>query len=146
MDKKIVSIEPGIGAGPIILGNSRDSIQSAYTYAYSSFFKTNTSKFRSDHCEIAGFITHYDSIGNTNYIEVFNRENQAVSYEIYGLKTKNITLGELKKALVSKNISFKVNDYGIEAENIGLSTFNHDLQSDEDTIESFGIFKSMQSA
>lgn len=144
VDKTSLFIEPGIGAGPIILGKNRESIQSAYRYIYSSFFKTNTTKFRSDHCEIAGFIAHYDSVGNTNYIEIFNGENQVVEYEIYGINIKNLTLGELKKVLASKNISFEVNEYGIEADSIGLSTFNHDLQSDEDIVESFGIFKSVQ--
>jgi len=45
-----------------------------------------------------------------------------------------------------KGIPFEIDDYGINAASIGLSTFNHDLQSDEDIIESFGIFNSVQSA
>ncbi|TWE05659.1 hypothetical protein FB481_10632 [Pseudomonas sp. AG1028] len=146
MERKIVAIEPGVGAGPIILGNNRESIQNAYKYIYSSFFKSSDSKFRSDHCKIAGFIAHYDLAGDTNYIEIFNEENQEVDYAIYGTRTKGITLGKLKKILTLRNIHFEVNEYGIEAESIGLSTFNHDLQSDEDVIESFGIFKSAQRA
>ncbi|MED5523930.1 MAG: hypothetical protein VX447_04130 [Pseudomonadota bacterium] len=146
MDKTTFVIEPGIGAGPVILGKHRDAIQEAYTYVYSSFFKAQTSKFRSDECELAGFIAHYDLSGNTKHIEIFSGERQVIEYEIFGMKAKNITLSELKKYLSFKGISFEINDYGIKAASIGLSTFNYDLQSDEDIIESFGIFKSMQSA
>lgn len=139
-------IEPGIGAGPVILGKHRDAIQAAYTYVYSSFFKAQTSKFRSDQCELAGFIAHYDLTGNTKHIEIFNGEHQVTEYEVFGIKAKNITLSKLKKHLSLKGIPFEIDDYGINAASIGLSTFNHDLQSDEDIIESFGIFNSVQSA
>jgi len=146
VDKKTFAIEPGIGAGPIILGKHRDSIQEAYTYVYSSFFKVQTSKFRSDQCELAGFIAHYDLTGKTKHIEIFNSERQAIEYEIFGMKAKSTTLSSLKKYLILKGVFFEIDDYGIKAASIGLSTFNHDLQSDEDIIESFGIFNPVQSA
>lgn len=146
MDKRTFVIEPGIGAGPVILGKHRDAIQAAYTYVYSSFFKVQTSKFRSDQCELAGFIAHYDLDGNAEHIEIFNGEHQEIEYEIFGVGAKNITLSQLKKYLTLEGIPFEIDDYGISAASIGLSTFNHDLQSDEDIIESFGIFNALRSA
>jgi hypothetical protein len=108
VDKTTFVIEPGIGAGPVILGKHRDAIQAAYTYVYSSFFKAQTSKFRSDQCELAGFIAHYDLTGNTKHIEIFNGEHQVIEYEIFGIKAKNITLSKLKKHLSLKGIPFEM--------------------------------------
>lgn len=144
--KKNVAIEAGIGAGPIVLGCHRDHIQRAYTYIYSSFFKTRASKFRSDHCEIAGFIAHYDLNGLVEYIEIFTKKEQIIEYELFGASTTNMKLSELKSLLASEGIHFTQNEYGIDASSIGLSTFNHDLSSDEETIECFGIFRAKTNA
>lgn len=145
MGKNLLAIEPGIGAGPIILGKHRDAIQAAYSYVYTSFFKVQTSKFRSDHCDLAGFIAHYDECGNTKYIEIYNSENQTIEYEIFGMMARNLTVSKLKSYLISSGISFETEDYGIQAPTIGLSTFNSHLPSDKEIIECFGIFKSSQS-
>lgn len=144
MSKNYVEIEPGVGAGPVKIGMHRDSIQEAYRYVYSSFFKTDQSRFRSDHCGLAGFIAHYDSEGITKHIEIFNGENQQIEYEIYGVQAKLLTVRKLSEILEFKNIRFEISVYGVEARSIGLSTFNHDLQSKDDIIESFGIYSPLR--
>ncbi|UZK04450.1 hypothetical protein [Venatoribacter cucullus] len=145
MGQNLLAIEPGIGAGPIILGKHRDAIQASYSYVYTSFFKVQTSKFRSDHCDLAGFTAHYDEYGNTKYIEIYNSEHQAIEYEIFAMPARKLTLSKLKNYLISSGISFETEDYGIQAPTIGLSTFNSQLQSGDEIIECFGIFKSRQS-
>jgi hypothetical protein len=53
-------IEPLKGVGPIRFGMHKDEVSRAFTYVYTSFFKVEWNKVRSDHCEVVGLIIHYD--------------------------------------------------------------------------------------
>jgi hypothetical protein len=140
MTKDLKKIEPGVGAGPIKLGMPRGEVERAYPWPYKTYFKSSASKMRCDHCDAAGFVAYYDESANVNFIELFNDRNRSVIYEIFGIPFSDLSLKKLKGFLDANNFRYESSVYGIEAKTIGLTTFNSDIRSDDDIVESIGIY------
>src|SRR5581483_8492462 len=75
-------VEPLGGVGPIRFGMHKDEVSRAFTYVYTSFFKVEWNKVRSDHCEVVGLIIHYNDASRVNYIEVHKARYATVRLEL----------------------------------------------------------------
>jgi hypothetical protein len=132
-------IEPLKGVGPIRFEMHKDEVSRAFTYVYQSFFKFPWSTVRSDHCEVVGLIIHYDDDSRVNYIEVHKARYATVTLELFGRDITNITVAGLVSFLNSQGICSKKTHYGYDFPEVGLSTYNHDLQSGDDVVECLGV-------
>jgi hypothetical protein len=132
-------IEPTKGVGPIHFGMHKDEVSRAFTYVVRSFFKTSESKVRSDDFEAVGLIIHYDHSARVNYIEVTQPSAAKVSLELFGQEVSGISVEDAVKLLSSHCAEFSKDSYGYSFPALGITTFNSDLESSLDKVESFGL-------
>lgn len=132
-------IEPLHGVGPIRFGMHKDEVSHAFTYVYSSFFKVPTSTVRSDDCEVVGLIIHYDTDSRVNYIEIYQPGYGEVTLELFGRDVTGISVHDAAELLSSHSTDHTKNEYGYEFPALGINTFNHDLESEDQPVECFGL-------
>ena len=132
-------IEPKQGVGPIRFGMKKDDVSHAFTYVYSSFFKSAERKVRADHIEVVGLIVHYDDDARVSYIEVTPPKHSTVTLELWG---QELTGASLKKAfdiLRARSAVFSKDEYGYDFQELGVSLYIDDLESEDDLVDCFGI-------
>jgi hypothetical protein len=132
-------IEPHQGVGPIRFGMHKEEVSRAFTYVYSSFYKGPDSKVRSDHCEVVGLIIHYDSGSRVNFIEVHKARYATVTLELFGQDITGISVRGLFRLLKGRGVKAEKTHYGYDFPELLLSTFNHDLRSEDDPVECLGV-------
>ncbi len=131
-------IEPLKGVGPIRFGMHKDEVSHAFTYVYTSFFKTRESKVRADHCTVVGLIIHYDAESRVNYIEVVKPVHGTVTLELFGEDITGISLHGLVKLLKSRSIAVEMDYSGCDCPTLGLNTYNS-VPSEDDPVECLGL-------
>jgi hypothetical protein len=122
----------------------KDEVSHAFTYVYSSFFKVSTSKVRSDDCEAVGLIIHYDAESRVNYIEIYKPKYAVVTLELFGRDITGISVREAVELLSSHSTAHTKNEYGYDFPDLGINTFNNDLESEEQPVECFGLESTAQ--
>ncbi len=132
-------VEPLTGVGPIRFGMHKDEVSRAFTYVYTSFYKFEWSKVRSDHCEVVGLIIHYDDASRVNYIEVHKARYATVTLELFGRDITGISVRGLVEFLRGRGIKAERTHYGYDFPELCLNTFNSDLESEDDPVECLGV-------
>ncbi len=132
-------VEPLMGVGPIRFGMHKDEISRAFTYVYTSFFKVEWNKVRSDHCEVVGLIIHYDEKGRVNYIEVHKAQYATVTLELFGRDITGISVRGLVEFLRGRGIKAERTHYGYDFPELYLNTFNSVFESEDDPVECLGV-------
>lgn len=132
-------IEPFVGVGPIKFGMHREEVERAFTYVYTSFFKGDDSRVRSDHCMIVGLIAHYDAARCVEYIEVTAPKYGKVTLELFGKNITGISVRGLLDLVRAHTSRVDQNCYGYDFPDLEMNTFNHDLQSECDEVECLGL-------
>jgi hypothetical protein len=132
-------VEPLKGVGPIRFGMHKDEVSRAFTYVYTSFFKVPDSTVRSDHCEVVGLIIHYDDASRVNYIEVHEARYATVTLTLLGRDITGVSVRGLVEFLRGRGVKAEKTDYGYDFPDLGLSTFNNDLLSEDDPVECLGV-------
>jgi hypothetical protein len=132
-------IEPRGGVGPIRFGMHKNEVSNAFTYVYKSFFKGSTNKVRSDHCEVVGLIIHYDDDSRVNYIEIFKPRFGVVTVELFGQDITGISVCDIFKLLAAHSTNHTKSVYGYDFPDLGMSTYNNDLESEEQPVECLGV-------
>jgi hypothetical protein len=132
-------IEPHKGVGPIRFGMHKDEVSHAFTYVYTSFFKGAESKVRVDHCEVVGLIIHYDDASRVNYIEVHKARYATVTLELFGQDITEISVRGLVALLGARGVKAEKTHYGYDFPELGMNTYNDDLQTEEDAVECLGV-------
>ena len=117
----------------------KDEVSRAFTYVYSSFFKVSTSKVRSDDCEAVGLIIHYDADSRVNYIEIYKPRYGAVTLELFGRDITGISVHGAVELLSSRSTTHTKNEYGYDFPDLGINTFNNDLETEDQPVECFGL-------
>ena len=134
------SIEPGQGVGPVRFGMTKDEVSRLFTYVYRSFFKSRDDRYRSDQIEAVGLIVHYDSDGVVEYIEAIPRPPYAdVSLLLYGADVTHSTIAGVLSIVSSHSNRPLKEPTGYSFPDLGLTTYNELLDSDQDVVESFGL-------
>lgn len=132
-------VEPLKGVGPIQFGMHKDEVSRAFTYVYTSFFKFPWSTVRSDHCEVVGLIVHYDESSCVNYIEVHKARYATVTLELFGRDITGISVRRLVELLNGRGSEAVKSDSGYDFPELGVNTFNSDLQSEDTPVECLGV-------
>lgn len=132
-------VEPLKGVGPIRFGMHKDDVSRAFTYVYRSFFKEASSKVRSDDCAVVGLIIHYDDESRVNFIEVYEAPYARVTLELFGRDITGISVRQLAEFLAARGVRSEKTHYGYDFSELGLSTYNQALQSEDDAIECLGV-------
>jgi hypothetical protein len=132
-------IEPQKGVGPIRFGMHKEKVSRAFTYVYTSFFKGPKSNVRSDHCEVVGLIIHYDQASRVNFIEVHKARYATVTLELFSQNITGISVRGLVELLSERGIKAEKTHYGYDFPELSLSTYNHDLRSEDDPVECIGV-------
>jgi hypothetical protein len=132
-------IEPRGGVGPIRFGMHKSEVSNAFTYVYKSFFKASTSKVRSDDCEVVGLIIHYDDDGRVNYIEIYKPRFGVVTLELFGQDISGISVRDAFELLAAHSANHTKNVYGYDFPDLGINTYNNDLESEVQSVECFGV-------
>ena len=132
-------IEPLKGVGPIRFGMRKDEVSCAFTYVYKSFFKGPGSKVRSDHCEVVGLIIHYDDQSRVNYIEIVRPRYATVTLELFGRDITGISVRDAVELLASHSGKYEKTHYGYDFPELGISTYNHALESEDEPVECLGV-------
>ena len=135
----ILAVEPLSGVGPIRLGMSKEEVSHAFPYVYQSFFKTEDSPVRSDHCVPVGLIVHYDAESKVNYIEISKPTESIAKFLLYEKDLFQLTVSEVVALLASRSSQFQEDCYGYDFPTLGIATYNNDLESKQDLIESIGL-------
>ena len=132
-------IEPVKGVGPIRFGMHKDEVSRAFTYVYTSYFKGEWNKVRSDHCEVVGLIIHYDDASRVNYIEVHKARYATVTLELFGRDITGISVRGLVELLSGQGVRGERSHYGYDFPELGLNTFNSNLESEAEPVECLGV-------
>jgi hypothetical protein len=132
-------IEPLKGVGPIRFGMHKDEVSREFTYVYTSFFRAPDSAVRSDHCEVVGLIIHYDDASRVNFIEVHKAQYATVTLELFGRDITGISVRDLVELLRARGTRAERTHHGYDFPELGLSTFNSYLRSDDDPVECLGV-------
>jgi len=117
----------------------KDEVSNAFTYVYKSFFKGSASKVRSDDCEVAGLIIHYDEESRVNYIEIYKSRFGEVTLELFGQNVTGISVRGAFVLLAAHSTNHTRSDYGYDFPDLGMNTYNNDLESEEQPVECFGV-------
>jgi hypothetical protein len=133
-------IEPLNGVGPIRFGMHKDEVSRAFTYVYSSFFKTRDSKVRSDHCTVVGLIVHYDERSRVVYIEVTKPVHGTVTLELFGENITDMSRQELMDFLKSRSHAVQRDYNGWNCPAVGLNTYNSDPSDEDARVECLGVY------
>jgi hypothetical protein len=134
------SIEPGVGIGPVRFRMSKDQVSRLFTFVYRSFFKTPASRHRSDQIEVVGLIVHYDAEAAVEYIEAIARPQYAeVTLLLYGEDVTRATVARVVSIVAPRSPSTVKDPNGYTFPDLGLNTYNHLLESDQDLVEAFGL-------
>src|ERR1043166_2752809 len=127
-------IEPLHGVGPIRFGMHKDEVSRVFTYVYTSFFKVETSKVRSDHCEVVGLIVHYDDRSRVNYIEIFKPKYATVTLELFGRDVTGISVRDAFALLSAHSTTHTKDEYGYDFPELGINIFNHEFGSGDQPV------------
>jgi len=132
-------IEPRVGVGPIRFGMHKNEVSNAFNSAYKSFFKVSTSKVRADDCEAVGLIVHYDDDSRVKYIEIYKPRHGTVTLELFGQDITGISVRGAFELLATHSTNHTKNIYGYDFLDLGINTYNNDLESEEQPVELFGV-------
>jgi len=94
---------------------------------------------RSDHCEVVGLIIHYDHASRVNFIEVHKARYATVTLELFSQDITDISVRGLVGLLSERGIKAEKTHYGYDFPELSLSTYNHDLRSEDDPVECLGV-------
>ena len=132
-------IEPRKAVGPIRFGMSKDEVSRAFTYVYSSFFKSADSKVRADHVEVVGLIIHYDDAALVSYIEVTPPKYSKVRLELWGADVTGISMKGAFELFRERSPNFTRDHYGYDFPDLGLSLYSDQSLSEDDPVECIGV-------
>jgi hypothetical protein len=118
----------------------KDEVSHAFTYVYSSFFKTGNSKVRSDRCTAVGLIVHYDDHSRVDYIEVTKPVHGIVTLELLGENITDISRRNLMDLLKSRSYPIEPDYNGFDCPALGLNTYNSDPSDEDARVECLGVY------
>ncbi len=132
-------IDPAGGVGPIRFGMHKDDVARAFPYVYRSFFKTPESKVRADQIEVVGLVIHYDDDARVDHIEISPAQYGTVTLELFGQDITGITVRRAFELLSQQSSVYVKDAYGYDFPELGISLYNHDLESEEERVECIGV-------
>ncbi len=117
----------------------KDEVSHAFTYVYTSFFKGQWSKVRSDHCEFVGLIVHYDDDSRVEYIEVTPARYAEVTLELFGVDVTDISFEDAVRLLKSKSTRYAEDASGYAFLDLGIDLYSADLESEKAPLDYLGV-------
>lgn len=115
-------IEPFKGIGPINFTMTRNNVEHAFTHVYSSFFKVEDSKFRSDHNQVTGVITHYNNQGIVECIELVPKlEYSNIKVYFKDTEITNFSVEDGIALFLAFSKDFTKDNYGYSFHDLGTS-------------------------